>query len=150
MRSATLAVLIGLIATPAVAAGNWLVASNSGGAFGYDSASVATDKDGHKQVTAGFYTKQAVNVGGKMANFIVEDAKIDCAGGKIYVTTYNTFDDSQAPLASAPGGQWHDIAGEPLLAMIKPAVCDSKPLDGTKPAGDLYEAMRTMKALGSP
>lgn len=133
-----------LIASPASA--SWLVKAQDDGAFGYDAASLSTDAEGHKLISAGLYTRDAVDLGGRMANFVVEDARIDCAGDRISVTAYYAFDDNLAPLATAPGGAWHAIEDEPLLARLKPVACEGKPLEGAIAAGERDAALRLMKS----
>lgn len=147
MRAA-LAVSLLAAAGPAFASEAWVVKPQSGGAFGYDQASLATDAQGYKQITAGLYMRKPMDIRGNPVSFILEDATLDCTGSKFAVSTYYLYNADFMLLGASPDNGWQNVTQDPMIGDLLPAACESKLLDGATSAGDRGAALRMMKAIG--
>jgi len=145
MRHIAIALLL-LGMSAATAAEHWVVLKTADGAYGYDQESVVDKGKGRFAFKTASYVPEPMTAGSVTYNYLFTDSELNCADKAYTSSAIYLFDDNGEMLdmkerADGPSGA--DDGG--IMEVLSKMVCAHKRFEGTADAGDMDNAMKTMR-----
>lgn len=146
MRHIAFALLLLTASAAGAADEHWIVIKSVDGAYGYDQGSVADKGQGHFTFSSGLYTPKPVTAAGATYNYMLTDSELNCSDGTYTTSAFYLFDDNAKMLDMKEGnGRWDLAENNGVMDIFAGVICFHEPVKGTVEAGDMEQAMKTMR-----